>query len=265
MSVEARPSTEHQPTVSTFHFKGRSGKMYHTDFHHYEGPPRDETRNNFAHPRFTDVIPQLAPMIRRTWPLVTDAQGNHVSGYQESTVTSTVAKFDKFADFALTYDEAGMLVAFNVYKVGKTEIKAQNIQVIYVEHAGTLPEFQGDGITAAMRNEFFKRKNPDIVCGSSANGIIYKANEKIAKDQGFAFYPTAEETPAPISKLGHQIVDELGITSAPLDDRLVRTYSGPVAASQIPHPLAESLQLTSAQHVFYMLLNPNLNRRLLEE
>lgn len=259
------PRPEHRPAVSVYHFQGKSGEMYHTDFHHYPGEPKENTRNNFAHPRFKNVEPQLEGFIRTTWPLLLDDQGDHVSGYEDSTIQSTKSKFDKFSDFALTYNSEGKLVAFNVYKIGEIETKAGKAKIIYVEHAGTLPEVQGDGVTVAMRNEFFRREQPDIICGSSANGVIYRANKKIAEEQVLAFYPTKEETPKPISELAHQIVKQLEITSAPLNDRLVRTYEKPVAASQIPHELADILKLTSAQHVFYMLLRPELNDKLLKQ
>lgn len=258
-----RPQGEHRPTVSTYHFAAKNGEMYHADFHHYEGAPKDDTRNNFAHPRFRNVFPQLKPFIRAAWPLITDAEGKHVSGYQESTVESTANKFDKFSDFALAYDNKGKLVAFNVYKIGETETKAGKAKIIYVEHAGTLPEVQRQGITQGIRNEFFRRENPDVICGSSANGVIYAANKKIAAEQNMVFYPTREETPANISELALQIIEELGITSAPLDDRLVRTYPDPVAASQIPHELSDTLKLTNAQHVFYVMIKPELNINLL--
>jgi hypothetical protein len=243
------------------YFDGKKSQRYRVDYFHFPGAPRDEARNNLALPQLADIALKLGPFIQKIW-----------LQYDDPTVARTVAKFDKFARFALAYTRNGELVAFNIYKVGLVETKAGPAKTIYVEHAGTHPDHQQNGVTYAIRKEFYRRENPDIICGSSANQAIYKVNKDIAEDRGMAIYPRPDDTdpsqlyvPEAIQELAVQIVETLGITGAALDPtRLVRTYDSPVAPTPVPHELQGLLQLNNTQHVFYILVSSRLNEALLE-
>lgn len=248
------PEVSRQPhqTVSTHHFNGKDGGLYHVNYYNFPGVIRDDSRKNLDHPRFAQVKPNLSEMIHAIFP-----------NYDEKGVASTVAKFDSFSRFAIAFTAEGKPVGFNIYKMEEVKTDAGKAKIIYVDHAGTDPEYRQTGITKAMRNEFFKNEQPDIICGSSANGAIYLANEGIAQDQGMAFYPTGAETPAPIAKLANQIHDAvMGLRNAELDNRLVRTYDSPTSRGDIEHPLQAELPLKETQHIFYMLVKPELNAAL---
>ena len=208
-------------------------------------------------PQFANAAPQLEPFIRKVWP-----------GYGDATVARTVAKFDKFARFALAYHD-GKLVAFNVYKVGHVKTKLGTKNTIYVEHAGTHPDHQHNRVNYTIRKKFYETENPDIICGSSANQFIYEANKKLEEELKMKIYPRVDgnqlDVPDAIQELAIQIVETLVITNALLDPtRLVRIYDSPVAPSPKAHELQDLLRLANTMHVFYILVKQKLNKALLE-
>lgn len=242
--------------LTGFNFEGKDGRSYRADYYRFPGAPEDPNRHNFNLPQFKDLPPKLQELSLKIFPQ-----------YKPETRERFVNKFNAFSTFALVYNSEGRLVAFNIYKMTEIESKAGPAKTIYVEHAGTDPDFEGKGITTTVRNEFYRQENPDVVCGSSANGAIYRANQHIAETQGLVLYPTGPETPTPIVELANQIHDALGLRNAELDDRLVRTYgpSSTTSRGVMRHPLEDSLPLGPTQHIFYMLLRPEFNQALLEK
>lgn len=238
-------------SVTTRRLIGKDNKPYRIDYYSFAGTPMDESRNNFANPVLHNLKPDLESMVRSIFP-----------NYDESGVQSTVSKFDKFASFALAFNDEGKPVAFNIYKLGEVETKVRPLKTIYVEHAGTLPQNRNAGITQAIRTEFYRMENPDVICGSSANGVIYIANKKIAESQNMEFYPTGPETPAHIVELANRIHDDLGLRNAKLDEQLVRSYEGPTSRGEITHPLNETLPLELNQHIFYMIVKHEVSQEL---
>ena len=249
-----------QEVIVRHDFDGRDGRHYHVDYFSFPGAPRDEKRSNLELPQFSEFKTHIDTFIRIVWP-----------GYEDTTIASTIDKFNKFSHFVLAYFD-NTLVAFNIYKVDFIETKAGLAKAIYVEHAGTLPEHQGNGVTLEIRKEFYRRENPDIICGSSANQFIYQANKNIAKDRGMTIYPRPNDTdpskiyvPKEIQELAVQITETLEIKNAELDPkRLVRTYDSAVAPSPVPHELHDLLQLNNCQHVFYILVDSDLNKELIK-
>jgi hypothetical protein len=253
-------AAQHQGVLSRHYFKGKDKKrQYYVDYFNFPGDPQDEARNNLALPQFANVAPQLEPFIRKVWP-----------GYSDATVARTIAKFDKFARFALAYHD-DKLVAFNVYKVGQVKTKAGSKKTLYVEHAGTHPDYQHNRINYTIRKKFYKKENPDIICGSSANQFIYEANTKLEEELKMKIYPRRDATdpsrldvPDAIQELAIRIVETLSITNALLDPtRLVRIYDSPVAPSPKPHELQDLLHLDNTMHVFYILVKQELNEDLI--
>lgn len=243
----------HEPVISTHEFIGKDGKDYKIKYYNFPGAPLDDSRHSLTDPSLVSAVEDIRKMIEEIFP-----------NYEDEAVEGTLAKFDSFSRFAFAFSPEGKAVAFNLYKISGMETNAGNAKVVYIEHAGTLPEYRSVGITQEMRNELFRQENPDIICGSSANGVIYIVNKKIAAEKNMAFYPTEETTPIAISRLANQIHDALGLRNAVLTDNLVRTYNDPTSRGDIEHPLGKSLPLKETQHIFYMLIKPELRDSLLE-
>ncbi len=149
--IERREPHSEQIT-SAHEFLGKDGNPYEVIYYNFPGLSGDENRHNLEDPRLANIQRGLEEMIRGIFP-----------NYSDETVNSTLSKFDSFNRFAFTFNPEGKAVAFNLYKISDVETSAGNAKVVYVEHAGTLPEFRNTGITQEMRNELFRQENPDII------------------------------------------------------------------------------------------------------
>ena len=238
--------------VTWLHIRDEARDLYHIDYFHFPGPPQDTNRHNLQDYRMAGVRQSLEFLGPRLFP-----------NYDQHMLAHWMRKFDTFGRLDLVYTTQGRLVAFHIYKMGELQSNAGLVKVIYVEHSGTDPDYEGRGITRSVRNIIFERETPDVICGSSANGAIYLANKRIAEQCAMVLYPRDAHTPTSVVVLAHQIHDALGLHNAALDDRLVRTYTGPVSRGKIVHPLHDILPLEETQHYFYMLLQPGLNQALL--
>lgn len=238
--------------ITRLHVRDKARELYHIDYFCFPGPAQDSNRHNLQDTRMSQVRQSLESLGPRIFP-----------NYDEQMFAHWIWKFDTFSRLDLVYTQEGRLVAFHIYKMGELQSNAIPIKVLYVEHSGTDPDYEGRGITHSTRALIFERENPDVICGSSANGAIYLANERIAEQLAMVLYPRNAHTPAPVVALANQIHDTLGLRNAALDERLVRTYTGPVSRGKIVHPLHNVLPLDETQHYFYMLLAPGLNKALL--
>jgi hypothetical protein len=240
------------PVVARLHVLDTVGELYHIDYFHFPGPPQDSNRQNLEDSCMSGVRQSLEFLGPRVFP-----------NYDEQMLANWIRKFDTFSRLDLVYTAKARLVAFHIYKMGVVQNNAGSIKVVYVEHSGTDPDYEGRGLTRSVRTLIFDRETPNVICGSSANGAIYLANERIAEQRAMVLYPRDAYTPTPVVVLANQIHDALGLRNAALDDRLLRTYTGPVSRGKIVHPLHDVLPLEETQHYFYMLLQPELNQALL--
>lgn len=196
--------------------------------------------------------------------------------YTETGFTALMNKINAAKAFDLVTTSDGEVIAFHVFRIANVYAGKANpnsviernksdrdpIKTIYVDHAATHPDFENRGLTTTARLAVFDEEKPEVFCGSSANGGIYVANQRIAEAMNFRFHPTASEARGGIGGIGvapwaqffaERIHDQMGLNNADLDaSRLVRTYKSPVSQGKKPHPLAEILDLGPTQHVFYM-------------
>lgn len=221
-----------------------------------------ENVGNFEHPELSSEKAAFLNLASRAFP-----------NYSDSGMWSLINKMDKADYFDLVYSFGGDMVAFHIYKSLHVTMDLPRpgvrltpddfaLKTMYVDHAATDPDFESRGITTAAREAVYRLEKPDVFCGSSANGGIYVANQRLAHNLGYDFYPTSEGSPVEVVKFANRIHDQMKLRNADLDDRLVRTYTGPVSQGNRPHPLVETLDLGPTQHVFYMGISPNAKYQL---
>lgn len=206
--------------------------------------------------------------------------------YTEAGFNSLMNKLDASKAFDLVTTPEGEVAAFHVFKIAdvycgkanpnsfleKYKVDRDPLKTIYVDHAATHPNFENRGLTTTARLAVFGEEKPEVFCGSSANGGIYVANQRIAESMDFNFHPQQWEAKGGFDGIGvapwaqffaKRIHDQMGLNNAELDTRrLVRTYKTPVSQGQRPHPLAETLDLGPTQHVFYMGISKEATRKL---
>lgn len=237
----------------TREFEGRDGKKY--SLYYYEFP-QGET-HSFQASEIGEKVESLKTMSRAVF-----------TNYSETGFENLFKKLDSAKSLDIVTAEDGTVVGFHVYKIGEVESVQEGtgkpVKVIYVDHAGTHPDYENKGISTRSREEVYEIVQPDVICGSSANPAIYNLNRRIADERGMAFYPKDASTPKSVYDFGNRIHEKFSLTGATLETDLRRTYpSGPVSKGKGPHPLHEVLPLGDSQHIFYMLLKPEVNYRIL--
>ena len=166
-------------------------------------------------------------------------------------------KLDQARHLALVRAEAdGRVVGFHIYKnVEWNADYAVPVSVVYIDQMGFDPALWDRGLATATQGAIFDLLDANVVCASSGNPRLYGASERLARQRGLALYPHAARSPRPIYDLARRINEALSLTSAVLDEQLVRTYNGPTSRGTGGHPLLdEVLHLGPNQHVFYLLL-----------
>ncbi len=242
-------NSETAPGVKkSLQFKDKLGEPITVDY--FTFPQTNE--HAFDNHDLKEVMPGLMDMARKAFP-----------NYDENGYTALEQKFDKAKALDIVRRQDGTVIGFHIFKVDEIDGYSRPLKTMYVDHAATDPEFEGRGITTGARKVIYGEEQPDVFCGSSANPAVYVSNKRIAENGGWSFYPTEQETPKQMYDLAHAITQQMGITNAQLDERLVRTYDGPVSRGKGEHPLAPTLHLGPTQHVFYMGVKPTVASEIL--
>ncbi len=251
------PKDPFLPSVTTLEIKDRAGDSYFVDYFAFPRDPIDARNNAERMPSLEPTIAGVLEMARPTFPK-----------YTEAGIANIGNKLRTFEGFDVVWNaERTEVVAFHVFAFADIEAAGEEARVMYVGHAGTKPDYQNRGITTQSRAAVYEMLKPDIVTGSSAQSAIYVANQHIAEQTGYVMYPTEATTDPRIGELALKIKDAIpAIQNAEMDaTRLVRTYPEPIPVPAKDHPVGDKINLGPNDHIFYMLVNPFLNAKVLAQ
>lgn len=181
--------------------------------------------------------------------------------WSESGYNFFISRLKGSAQLSYTTTPDGKVVGFRVFEYAYLNGDINDPTVLYTAYSGVDKEVEGNGINEKSFIPIIDFEQPDVIAGCTGNPAIYVANQRIAEEKGYDYYPVSDSVPYNIFQLGRDILTQFSSEDASerLGPNLVKENSDVTARGNSPFQYFEQvLKLQPTQQVLYMMVKNDL-------